>query len=88
MIKIEGVSKIYNLGKQNEFYALNNASLKIDDGELVAIVGKSGAGKSVTIKTIMARSAVLMGIESLVIDAEGADLKTAGRIHGQSQRRE
>ena len=39
MIKIEGVSKIYNLGKQNEFYALNNASLEIDNGELVAIVG-------------------------------------------------
>lgn len=46
MIKIEGVSKIYNLGKQNEFYALYNASLEIDNGELVAIVGKSGAGKS------------------------------------------
>ncbi len=37
----------------------------------MVIFGKSGSGKSVTIKTIMARSAVLMGIESLVIDAEG-----------------
>ncbi len=37
----------------------------------MVIFGKSGAGKSVTIKTITARSAVLMGIESLAIDAEG-----------------
>lgn len=35
------------------------------------IFGKSGAGKGVTIKTITARSSVLMGIESLALDAEG-----------------
>lgn len=37
----------------------------------MVIFGKSGAGKSVTIKTITARSYVLMGIESLALDAEG-----------------
>ena len=37
----------------------------------MVIFAKSGAGKSVTIKTITARSAVLMGIESLALDAEG-----------------
>ena len=37
----------------------------------MVIFGKSGAGKSVTIKTITARSSVLMGIESLALDAEG-----------------
>ncbi len=37
----------------------------------MVIFGKSGAGKGVTIKTITARSAVLMGIESLALDAEG-----------------
>ena len=37
----------------------------------LVIFGKSGAGKGVTIKTITARSAVLMGIESLALDAEG-----------------
>ena len=35
------------------------------------IFGKSGAGKGVTIKTLTARSSVLMGIESLALDAEG-----------------
>ena len=37
----------------------------------MVIFGKSGAGKSVTIKTLTARSSVLMGIESLALDAEG-----------------
>lgn len=37
----------------------------------MVIFGKSGAGKGVTIKTITARSSVLMGIESLALDAEG-----------------
>lgn len=43
--------------------ALNNYNM--------VIFGKSGAGKSVAIKTLTARSAVLMGIESLALDAEG-----------------
>ena len=35
------------------------------------IFAKSGAGKSVTMKTLISRSSVLMGIESLALDAEG-----------------
>ena len=37
----------------------------------MVIFAKSGAGKSVTMKTLVSRSAVLMGIESLALDAEG-----------------
>ena len=37
----------------------------------MVIFGKSGAGKGVTIKVITARSSILMGIESLALDAEG-----------------
>ena len=37
----------------------------------MVVFGKSGAGKGVTIKTLIARSAVLMGIETLALDAEG-----------------
>lgn len=48
----------------------------------MVIFGKSGSGKSVTIKTIMARSAVLMGIESLVLDAEGEYAVVAESLGG------
>ena len=37
----------------------------------MVVFAKSGAGKSVTMKTLISRSAVLMGIESLALDAEG-----------------
>ena len=46
------------------------------------IFGKSGSGKSVTIKTIMARSATLMGIENLVLDAEGEYVVVAEALCG------
>ena len=37
----------------------------------MVIFAKSGAGKSVTMKTLISRSSVLMGIESLALDTEG-----------------
>ena len=37
----------------------------------MVIFAKSGAGKSGTMKTLISRSAVLMGIQSLALDAEG-----------------
>ena len=46
------------------------------------IFGKSGSGKSVTIKTIMARSAILMGVENLVLDAEGEYVVVAEALRG------
>ena len=46
MVRINDVTKIYNSGSDTEFTALKGINLTIDDGELVAIIGKSGAGKS------------------------------------------
>ena len=37
----------------------------------MVIFAKSGAGKSVTMKTLISRSSVLMGVENLALDAEG-----------------
>lgn len=53
MIRFENVTKIYNAKKANAFEALHSISMTIKEGEFVAIVGKSGAGKS-TILHILA----------------------------------
>ena len=46
MITLEHITKTYSWKKSNAFTALKDVSLIIEDGELVAIMGKSGAGKS------------------------------------------
>ena len=48
----------------------------------MVIFAKSGAGKSVTMKTLISRSAVLMGIESLALDAEGEYTRVAEALGG------
>ncbi|WP_032121184.1 ABC transporter ATP-binding protein [Clostridium amazonitimonense] len=45
MIEVKNVSKIYKMGKE-EFAALNNVSLTINEGDFMSIVGPSGSGKS------------------------------------------
>ena len=48
----------------------------------MVVFAKSGAGKSVTMKTLIARSSVLMGIESLALDAEGEYTSMADALGG------
>jgi len=48
----------------------------------MVIFAKSGAGKSVTMKTLISRSCVLMGIESLALDAEGEYRSVAEALGG------
>ena len=51
MIQMKDVSKIYTIGNE-ELYALDKASLTINDGEFVAIIGPSGSGKSTLMNII------------------------------------
>ncbi len=52
MIEIKNLTKTYNYKKSNAFTALKDISLEIEDGEMLAIVGKSGAGKSTLLHII------------------------------------
>ncbi len=45
VIQLDQVTKTYQLGDE-QFHALDNVSLSVDDGEFVAITGPSGSGKS------------------------------------------
>lgn len=45
MITTTGLTRIYGKG-ENAVTAINNLDIRINDGELVAIIGKSGSGKT------------------------------------------
>jgi putative ABC transport system ATP-binding protein len=45
LIEVKNIIKKYQMGKET-IVALNNVSLKIEDGEFLAIIGPSGSGKS------------------------------------------
>ena len=72
MIELKNINKTYNKGKANAFQALKNVSLTIEDGEMVAIIGKSGAGKS----TLMHIIGCIDDFESGTYILNGKDIST------------
>ena len=45
-LKLEGISKGYNMGRVNEVQVLSGIDLTVQSGEMVALVAPSGTGKS------------------------------------------
>jgi len=46
LVRVEGITKVYNLGIDLNLTALDEVSLQVDPQEFVAIMGPSGSGKS------------------------------------------
>lgn len=74
MVKLENIYKTYNLGKANACEALKGVSLTIEDGEMVAIIGRSGAGKS----TLMHIIGCIDDFEKGTYELNGEDLSKIG----------
>ena len=85
MIEIKNLVKIYNKGKTNEFCALKGIDLSIEEGEMVAIIGKSGAGKSTLLHILAAIDSYEKG-SYLVDGVSVGELKEKDRARFRNQK--
>ncbi len=70
MIKLENVTKVYDLGKGATVTAAREVSLEIDAGEFAVIVGRSGSGKT----TVLNLAAGLTRPTAGRVTLDGVDL--------------
>lgn len=61
MLQLKNITVIYNKGTLIEKIVLNQANLEIQKGELVALIGNNGAGKSTIAKVIAGEISVSSG---------------------------
>ncbi|MHB1207660.1 MAG: ABC transporter ATP-binding protein [Rhodospirillaceae bacterium] len=52
VLRLEGISKSYNLGRPNEVEVLHNVDISLRPGEFAALIGPSGSGKSTLLNII------------------------------------
>ena len=72
MLTVEDINVYYGA-----IHAIKGISLDVPDGEIVALIGSNGAGKSTTLRTISG----LMKPKTGKILYEGHDIAEIGRAH-------
>lgn len=83
MIELNNIVKIYDINVENK-RALDDVSLKIEDGELVAIMGPSGSGKSTLLNIIGCMDSATSGTYML----DGVDMSACRGGKLQEYRKE
>ena len=73
IIRMQGITKKYYIGRPNELEILHGIDLEVCEGEFVAIVGESGSGKSTLMNIIGALDRPTEGAYFL----DGVDVKSA-----------
>ena len=70
MLEIKNICKTFNAGTINEKLALNNLSLRLNEGDFVTVIGGNGAGKSTMLNAI----AGVFPIDSGTVMINGEDI--------------
>ena len=65
---LANISKDYEMNDGTILHAVKNASITVDDGEVVVIIGPSGSGKSTLLRTVNALEKAQSG--SILIDGK------------------
>lgn len=68
MLELRHVSKTFNKGTVNEKVALDDVSLKLENGDFVTVIGGNGAGKSTMLNAIAGVWAIDAG--QIIIDGK------------------
>ncbi len=68
LIEVKNLYKIYNENKENEFTALKNINLSVENGQTIILKGVSGSGKSTLLSILGGISKPSSG--DLVVDGE------------------
>ena len=70
MVELSHICKTFNAGTVNEKRALNDISLRLEDGDFVTVIGSNGAGKSTMLNAI----AGVWPIDSGSITLDGTEI--------------
>jgi putative ABC transport system ATP-binding protein len=85
MLEISHVYKTFNQGTVNEKLALDDLSLKLDEGDFVTVIGGNGAGKSTMLNAVAGvwpidRGQILIDGEDITSLPEHKRARYIGRV--------